>query len=40
MNKSELMHGLVIDPVLQVDGHVTVPERPGLGVELDETMAA
>ena len=30
------MDNLVVDPVLPVDGYVTVPERPGLGIELDE----
>ena len=30
------MVDLVTDPVLPVDGYVTVPERPGLGIELDE----
>ncbi|WP_417307818.1 enolase C-terminal domain-like protein [Devosia sp.] len=29
--------GLAVDPPLIEDGHVAVPERPGLGVELDET---
>jgi hypothetical protein len=28
---------LTVEPPLIRDGHVAVPERPGLGVELDET---
>ncbi len=34
------MDDLLIDPVLPVDGHVTVPERPGLGIELNEAAVA
>lgn len=30
------MDDLLIDPVLPVNGYVDVPERPGLGIELDE----
>ena len=38
--KNRLMDDLVVDPVLPVDGYVTVPERPGLGIELDEEAVA
>jgi len=31
---------LTRDPLRIVDGHVRVPERPGLGVELDEDQLA
>ena len=33
---NRLMDDLVTDPVLPVNGYVTVSERPGLGIELDE----
>lgn len=31
------MDDLLIDPVLPVNGYVDVPERPGLGIELDDS---
>ena len=37
---NRLMDDLVTDPVLPVNGYVTVPERPGLGIELDEAAMA
>ena len=40
MINNRLMDDLLIDPVLPVDGHVTVPERPGLGIELNEAVVA
>ncbi|MDX1935402.1 MAG: mandelate racemase/muconate lactonizing enzyme family protein [Capsulimonadales bacterium] len=30
--------GVLKEPLRAVDGHVTVPDAPGLGIELDETM--
>jgi galactonate dehydratase len=34
-------YGEVVDgPIRMVDGHWAVPDRPGLGVEVDETVAA
>ena len=36
MINNRLMDDLLIDPVLPVNGYVDVPERPGLGIELDE----
>ena len=37
---NRLMDDLVIDPVLPEGGYVTVSERPGLGIELDEAAVA
>ncbi len=31
---------VVTTPILVVDGHVSLPERPGLGIEVDEVAAA
>jgi L-rhamnonate dehydratase len=32
--------GLLREPLRAIDGHVTVPDGPGLGIELDEEMVA
>ena len=36
--KNPMQHELVKEPFEQVDGYVTVPDRPGLGVEVDEAV--
>jgi D-galactarolactone cycloisomerase len=35
-----LRDGLVDEPVRPVDGHVAIPDRPGLGIEVDEDALA
>ena len=35
-----MQHELVRDPIDQVDGWVSAPDRPGLGVEVDEAVVA
>ena len=36
---SPMQHELVRNPIDQVDGWVSPPESPGLGVEVDESVA-
>ena len=38
--KSRLMDDLLLEPLAPVDGHLEIPERPGLGVELNEDAVA
>jgi L-alanine-DL-glutamate epimerase-like enolase superfamily enzyme len=35
-NESPMQHELVTNPFAMVDGHIVVPDSPGLGVEVDE----
>lgn len=37
---SPLRHQLTVEPVQAVDGWITVPDRPGLGVTLNEKFIA
>ncbi len=36
---NELWNGLTVEQNLIIDGHITIPERPGLGVTLNENVA-
>ena len=38
--KSRLMDDLLLEPLAPVNGHLEIPERPGLGVELNEDAVA
>lgn len=37
-NPSPMQHELVRAPLDQVDGWITVPDGPGLGIEIDEAV--
>ena len=39
-DESPMQHELVTEPFVQHDGWIDVPRRPGLGVEIDETVLA
>ncbi|MEM7533494.1 MAG: mandelate racemase/muconate lactonizing enzyme family protein [Chloroflexota bacterium] len=32
------VYGLFTEPLIPVDGHITLPDRPGLGLEIDEMV--
>ncbi len=38
--QNRLMDDLVTDPLLPANGYLTLPERPGLGIELDDAAVA
>ena len=40
VSSASVLNHLCQEPIQMVDGHIPVPNRPGLGVEIDETMVA
>jgi L-alanine-DL-glutamate epimerase-like enolase superfamily enzyme len=40
VSSASLLNNLCIEPIHMVDGYITVPEAPGLGVEVDEVTVA
>jgi len=40
VSSASLLNRLCLEPIEMVDGHIPVPDRPGLGVDVDEEMVA